>query len=193
MAVSSTAFTQAVDTDTYRVDEAPKKDSLKFRVATNYTVDVGERRDTIATNDLYENHSIHITNRFGRKALRYADTIPRVVDDIKQTFSGIVTEINNECEEFSARISDLSDTKKPDEFMTLGFDEIQESDLRQLAPGDSFIWYIGYTQGRMVSREGFSKIRFRRLPAWSQREIEAASSVAEELFHFFHGNTDTAT
>jgi hypothetical protein len=193
MAASDTVPTSAFNADTYRSNEASRKASLKFRIASESTGedDTGSVED--ATNYLAERSRYRLTSQFRRKILERAGIMPSVIDDIKQKFSGIVTGIDYENEEFIARISDLTNPNNPDELVTLGFDEIQEADQRQLTKGDSFVWYIGYVQGQMISREGFSKIRFRRLPAWSQQAIDMASSRAEELAHFFHRDPDTPT
>ena len=194
MAATSTTPALPVDSDTYRADDASPKGSLKFRIATEYTGNGpnGYSHDG-STNNSAEKHEIRINSQFVRRLPQHFHVIPSVVDEIKQRFSGIVIEVDFDSEQFTARISDLSDPKKPDELVTLAFEEIQDTDARQLAKGDSFLWYIGYVQGRRVSRESFSKIRFRRLPAWSQREVQTASSVAEELLHFFPGHQDTTT
>ncbi len=193
MAANNTAPTLAFNNDTYRSNEAARKAALKFRIGSECTgeSDTGSEED--ATSYLAERPQYRLTNQFRRKVLERMRIMPSVIDDIKQKFSGIVAGIDHENEEFIARISDLTSPDNPDELVTLGFDEIQEADQRQLTNGDSFIWYIGYVQGQMISREGFSKIRFRRLPAWSQQEIDTASSRAEELAHFFHRDPDTRT
>lgn len=189
MAVTHTASSLEFDNETYRANEEPQKSSLRFRVGAEYTA-AGSTR-SVSTDDAQGDDKVRLTNRFGRNAIRNTQFVARIIDDIKQRFSGVVTAIDVKNEEFTARVSDLLSPDNPDELITLGFDEIQLSDVRQLAIGDSFVWYIGYVQGPMISREGFSKIRFRRLPAWSQQEIEKASDEAKELFDFFRGHTDT--
>lgn len=192
MAASDTVPTSAFNADTFRSNEVPLKAALKFRISSECTSEGDTGSEDDATNYLAERSQYRITSQFRRKVLG-AGIMPRVIDDIKQKFSGIVTEIDHEKEEFIARISDLTNPNNPDELVTLSFDEIQEADQRKLTKGDSFVWYIGYVQGQRISREGFSKIRFRRLPAWSQQEIDLASSRSEELAHFFHRDTDTRT
>ncbi len=193
MVTSNTALAPGFNIDTYRSNEAARKNALKFRIASEYTVERDIGREEEATNDLAENSQYRLTSQFHQKALDLAGVIPNLVDDIKQKFSGIVIEIDHEKQVFCARISDLTNRDNPDEQVTLDFDEIQESDRRQLTKGDSFVWYIGYVQGRLVSRQGFSKIRFRHLPAWTKQEIDTASNRAEELAHFFQQDPDTST
>lgn len=194
MAVSNTSPVLAIDRDTNKVNESLRKDSLKFRIATEYTASVNDSGgESLSTNNSEESYKYRITSQFGRKVLQRPYIVPNIIDDIRQKFSGVVDSIDYKKKEFVARIKDITDPSKPDELVTLSFEEIQDSDQKQLTKGDSFVWYIGYVQGRLVSREGFSKIRFRRLPAWSENEIGMASTAAKELFDFFHGNTDTTT
>jgi hypothetical protein len=191
MATSNTALASTFNNDTYRLNEAPRKVALKYRIASEHTGEGSTGKDEDATSHLVERNQYRITSQFRRRVLERSNIIPSVIDDIKQKFSGVVTGIDFENEEFTARISDIDNPNNPDELVTLGFDEILEADQRQLTKGDSFIWYIGYVEGEMISREGFSKIRFRHLPSWSQQEIDTASSRAEELAHFFNGDQDT--
>ncbi len=159
MAASNTASTSAFNNDTYRSNEAPRKAELKFRIASEFTGEDDTGNEEDATNDLAERSQYRLTSQFRLQVLKRAYIVPSAIDDIKQKFFGIVTEIDHDNEEFTARISDLTHHDNPDELVTLGFDEIQEADRRQLTEGDSFVWYIGYVEGEMISREGFSKIR----------------------------------
>lgn len=189
MSAHNTAPTPTFNNDTYRSNEVPDKTVLKFRIAFEYTSEDDPGSKESATNYMVEHSQYRLTNQFRQRA----HSMPSVIEDIKQKFSGIVTEIDRDNEEFTARISDLENPDNPDELVTLDFDEIQETDQHQFTKGDSFIWYIGYVEGEMISREGFSKIRFRHLPAWSQQEIDTAACRAEELAHFFHRNQDART
>lgn len=193
MDASNTAPTSALNNDTYRSNDPPQKSDLRIRLAAECTGEGNDGSEGDATNNAFDSSEYRLTSQLGRKLLERSHVVPSVIDDIKQRFSGVVADIDYESEEFVARISDLTASDNPDELVTLSFDEIQESDLRQLTKGDSFVWYIGYIQGQLISREGFSKIRFRRLPAWSHREIDAASSRTEELTHFFRPDPDTST
>ncbi|GBE09144.1 hypothetical protein BMS3Abin11_02275 [bacterium BMS3Abin11] len=190
MTAISTLSTPEFDGDTYRSNEASREAALKFRIATETTGETATDSEDVVTKNLDALFQYRLTSQFRRQVLERALVVPNVIDNIKQKFSGFVTEVDHESKEFSARITDVTHPKNPEEQVTLSFDEIQEVDQNQLEKGDSFVWYIGYVQGQMISREGFSKIHFRRLPVWSQQEIDTASSQAEELASFFNRDPD---
>jgi len=100
-----------------------------------------------------------------------------------QFWEGRVTDIFDNT--FSAIISDKTNPDLPDELVTLDIEEVTPSDLSLLTLGSVFYWSIRYADfpGRGRSKE--SKIRFRRLPAWTQKEINRAIDTGTELATFF--------
>ncbi|MBN1379821.1 MAG: hypothetical protein JXA04_11370 [Gammaproteobacteria bacterium] len=191
MGRNSTALLMSFEYDTHRGNEEYGETSLKYRMASENTAQEYIEKEEVVTNYIIPPAQYKLTSQFRERVLNRQYVIPNVIDDIKQKFSGVVIDIDRENEEIIARISDITNPNNPEEQVTLGFDEILESDLSQLAKGDSFVWYIGYIQGMMVSRQNFSKIRFRRLPKWSQQEIDTANDNAEKLSQFFSRDPDT--
>jgi hypothetical protein len=87
--------------------------------------------------------------------------------------------------EFAATLHDLSDPSRPDEEVSLSIEEISESDRPLLAQGGVFYWSIGYRMDQWGSRERVSALRFRRLPVWTRRDLEAVTQRADELRRAF--------
>lgn len=93
-----------------------------------------------------------------------------------QKWEGAVLEVQDEF--FRARLFDLSNP---------GVEEEAEFDLEEISPEDRpfiesgaiFYWSIGYQDSRS-GRLRTSDIRFRRLPAWTQEDIDAAARAADE-------------
>jgi hypothetical protein len=81
---------------------------------------------------------------------------------------------------FLARLIDLTHTGV-DEEAEFPIDEISEEDKALITPGAIFYWDIGYHTSYSGQRTRKSLIRFRRLPAWTQKEIEAAQREAERI------------
>lgn len=114
---------------------------------------------------------------------------PRYLKPLKGSFrllqmwEGYVTDIDQTT--FSAIISDKTNSELPDELVTLDIEEISPCDLALLQPGAVFYWSIRYADlpGRGRSKE--SKIRFRRLPTWTKKEIDRAIKTGTELATFF--------
>jgi len=98
-----------------------------------------------------------------------------------QSWEGVVLDVGEET--FSVRVADVSG-EHADEEMELDKAEISEFDLELLQPGAIFYWTIGYREDlRTGGRERVSKIRLRRLPAWSRSELVAARERAATLAH----------
>ena len=102
-----------------------------------------------------------------------------------QFWEGIVSSIDDNREEFIARISDKSDPANADEEITLSMDEVDPNDMPLLAPGAVFYWSIGYADypGRPRTRE--SRIKFRRLRQWTRLELNVAEEQGKQLADFF--------
>jgi hypothetical protein len=96
-----------------------------------------------------------------------------------QEWEGVVLEVS--VEGFLARISDASGDHE-DEEVELSSEEVSEIDRPLVEPGAIFYWTIGYRQRLPIgTRERVSRLRFRRLPAWTKRELEEARDRAAEL------------
>lgn len=95
---------------------------------------------------------------------------------------GIVLSISEK--HFTAKLVDL-EHKAPNEIADFPFDEISDDDKSLLKEGSVFYWNIGFKLLPTGQKERSSLIRFRRLPAWSRREIESAHKKAEELASLF--------
>jgi len=108
----------------------------------------------------------------------------------EQVFEGTVVAINQQNDTFTARLADLTDN---------GADEEGEFCLSELngdqslvVPGAIFTWTIGLqTRGPTRQQVRQSDIRFRRLPAVSQRAIAKAEIEAQLLSQFLR-ETDSA-
>jgi hypothetical protein len=69
----------------------------------------------------------------------------------------------------------------PDEEAEIPLEEISEEDQALVQPGAIFYWSIGYLDSRGGQRIRASVIRFRRLPAWTTEELQAARRKAASM------------
>ena len=100
-----------------------------------------------------------------------------------QLWEGHVLEVTEK--EFVAVITDCTNPNFNDEQVTLGIEELTEDDIPLIKPGAVFYWSIGYADYPGRPRVRQSRIRFRRLPAWTQAELEHAREAAKRLSTFF--------
>lgn len=115
-----------------------------------------------------------------------------IKEEIIQQWSGVVERVSGQ--DVVVVLQDLTDTTMPDERVTLDIREFDSNDSELLRPGAMFFWYMGYRQGRKSTKQRFSLFRFRRLPNWTQRELDLARSKAKEMFEFFNNdNTKNVT
>lgn len=96
----------------------------------------------------------------------------------EQEWEGYVTRIDSDF--FYAQLLDLTNQ---------GIEEEAQFELSEVSPnhdellkeGALFRWSIGYERLRGGTRRRSSSIIFRRLPAWSKRELEESKQEAEQL------------
>lgn len=90
------------------------------------------------------------------------------------------TVLSQSRDSFQARLTDRNRVG-PDEEAEILLDEVSEDDLPLVTPGAVFYWSIGYHVGTNRQKKRVSIIRFRRLPAWTDKELEQANQQAEHL------------
>lgn len=96
-----------------------------------------------------------------------------------QEWEGYVLSVS--AETFSARLIDLTECKEyEEEEIDFPLADLSDSDLKELRLGAIFRWAIGYRRTRGGTKERISKVVFRRLPAWTKRELENNRRKAEE-------------
>ncbi len=117
--------------------------------------------------------SIHFLKKYIKKTVAFNSLLKR---------EGVVLSINGDT--FTARLTDLT-KDAVDEIADFPFDEISDDDRALLKVGAVFYWNIGFKLLPSGQKERSSLIRFRRLPAWHQTEIESAYKEADELADFF--------
>jgi len=96
-----------------------------------------------------------------------------------QKWCGAVVEVRGS--EFDAELRDQTDRTRPRELATFALDEISDGDRSLLQVGAVFYWSIGYEVTPAGQRNTVSTIIFRRLPAWTKREIEAVQKESQEI------------
>jgi hypothetical protein len=94
-----------------------------------------------------------------------------------QGWEGVVEDVSDRT--FTARLFDLSRSGL-EEVAEFEVAEVFEDDLSLLEPGAVFYWDVGYLE-TPGGRRRASEIRFRRLPAWTQEELDAAKKEAAEF------------
>lgn len=95
-----------------------------------------------------------------------------------QKWQGVVKNVGEES--FLAELRDLT-SERPEEEAEFPIDEIPNPDRELIAVGAVFYWCIGYLDTLNGQRIRASEIRFRRVPAWTKKEIERARSQAIKL------------
>lgn len=100
-------------------------------------------------------------------------------NSVLQEWEGYVTKIRDS--DFTARLVDLTDPTDELEEADFPVDELSRDDKKLLREGAIFRWLIGYQDTIAGTRTRFSKIVFRRLPAWSSKDIDEARKKAAGL------------
>lgn len=96
-----------------------------------------------------------------------------------QEWEGYVIDISEDT--FTARLMDLSATDGLEEEADFPIADLSSVDQSELRLGAIFRWSIGYRKTCGGSKERVSRIVFRRLPAWTEAELERSHQQAEAL------------
>lgn len=92
-----------------------------------------------------------------------------------QEWEGFVTSIDPRGTHFATRLIDKTAKKKlADEELEISLEDVSESDLHLLKEGAVFRLAIGYERSASGQRRKVSMLVFRRLPAWTARELVRA-------------------
>ena len=83
---------------------------------------------------------------------------------------------------FTAVLRSLRDPDDSDKDAEIPVDEVTEDDRELLRPGAVFYWTIGYAITASGTRTRQSELKFRRLPAWTAKDLVAVEKDASELF-----------
>jgi hypothetical protein len=114
----------------------------------------------------------HIPPQVFAKSFSSAATVPL------QEWEGFVTWIDGE--RFGGRLFDMTDPGELEE-MEFTIDEVSRDDIGLLTEGAVFYWTIARHTNEVGTRTNVSILRFRRLPARSQRARASATKRAAAL------------
>lgn len=101
-----------------------------------------------------------------------------------QKWEGYVTSVGKDS--FRARLVPIVG-EGPDQEAEIITEEVIEDDRELIEPNAVFYWSIGYLD-KPSGRLRASLLRFRRLPVWSQHELEHADLKAERMGDLFGGH-----
>lgn len=104
---------------------------------------------------------------------------------VLQKWEGYVTEVRGVT--FRARLQGLRG-EESDQEAEIFMEEVSPEDRDLIEAGAVFYWTIGYLD-RPSGRLRVSHIRFRRLPVWSERELDAAKEAASHLKNLLNDRT----
>jgi len=105
--------------------------------------------------------------------------------EVLQKWEGTVLSVL--AQEFSASLRDLTDTSKPEEQASFDLADVSVADRAIVSPGAVFYWAIGY-ETRSGQRSRVSRIRFRMLPRWTERDLTRLRGRAAALKALFGGS-----
>lgn len=105
-------------------------------------------------------------------------TLPQPEFDALQKWEGHVVSVSEA--DFTATLVDLTQPGVEEE-VVLDLSEVSEDDVPLVQPGAVFYWSVGYRVEQSGERSRSSVIWFRRLPAWTDKDIERARERASGL------------
>lgn len=106
---------------------------------------------------------------------------------VLKEWEGVVDWVEDEW--FRARLTDIQHRQAEPELVEIDIEDVAPDDRHLIERGAVFYWDIGRKQDRFGSVQNFSEVRFRRMPAWSKRDLEKARAEAKELRRELFGDT----
>jgi len=114
------------------------------------------------------------------RARLYQHTQPSRLE-VLNAWEGAVMAVNRKAGTFTARLYDLTDTKADISEAEFEIGDVSLNDVELLKVGGVFRWMIGYRTHSFGQRERISAIKFRRLPAWTAEDIQAAAAEGDRI------------
>lgn len=121
--------------------------------------------------------------------IRETRPLPKISDapsrsfQLLQQWEGQVQQVTENS--FIAVIADKTSPENDDEEVEIDLAEVAPDDHALVRPGSLFYWSVGYEHGRGLPRQRVSRIRFRRLPGLTMRDIARAKQKAREFRSLF--------
>ena len=105
---------------------------------------------------------------------------------VLQEWEGYVVAVTKE--NFTARLLDITTGRRTeDEEAEFPLEELSDADRQHVRVGSVFRWTVGHRRLPSGTKERVSLIVFRRLPAWTRRELEQNSHQAEAIANILGG------
>jgi hypothetical protein len=159
-----------------------EKTSVENRVeplhAEALTTD-SRRIEALSTRSLPESSQ---PNLQARPALATAQVRTGPVQELHQYWECVVEEIGPT--KFLAVLRSLKNPNDSEKEAEIPIALVEEDDRELLLPGAVFYWSLGYQTVSGTSKR-FSAIKFRRLPAWTKRDLARIESGAAKLKALF--------
>lgn len=95
----------------------------------------------------------------------------RYAFSVLQEWEGYVVSISEKT--FTARLVDITRrSANEEEEADFSLDDLEDTDRSRIRDGAIFRWIIGYRRGPVGTKDRLSRIVFRNLPAWTNKELE---------------------
>lgn len=104
---------------------------------------------------------------------------PRYWIQVEQEWDGVVLSVGSESIEVELR--DAGDDSAPKEIAEIGKDHISPRDLGLVEEGAMFTWSIGFRTESHGQKSLSSSIRFRRMPPWSEADLDRARKLGSRF------------
>ena len=98
--------------------------------------------------------------------------------NVMQEWEGYIVSIQKDY--FTARITDLTNRAVKEEEADFEINDLTDDDKRRLRAGAIFRWSIGYNISAGGTKQRYSRIVFRNMPAWGEKELKRNAELAAD-------------
>ena len=136
--------------------------------------------DQDAIHEIAKNHL-----KDGVPTITRANTVtsPKPRAQVRTRMEGVVQRADGES--FWAILRDLDDPNRPEELAEFDRQSLMQSDEKLVAEGAVFYFSVGYRTNEKGTRSAFSEVRFRRLPEWTQRDLDSLEKISDDVEDLF--------
>lgn len=147
-------------------------------VATYMKEETGQKHENFHDNTTAQLVS---ADEIDKAPVYFLETKPNLERSISlQKWRCVITSVNRQDSTFIAKLINLTQ-KGIDEEAEFYIEEISDGDKELIAEGAIFYWNIGYHYSHTGQQTRISHIRFRRLPTWTEEEIQKAKDEAADI------------
>ena len=111
-------------------------------------------------------------------------------EEILQKWEGVVDAVDEDSKIFTAQLYDpATDEPYPNKVAELLIDDVSDDDQDLLQVGSIFYLTVGYSTRGSGQKDRFVRLKFRRLPNWTESDLRRVRERAQRITRFLNSES----